>query len=182
MKVLGLIAILGMLNGALALRELFPETGEELQQMLDKASPGDVIQLKAIDYIGDFYIERSGNHYHKIRVHGAHTDDNTKASRLVGNNTALEIHGNFWAFKDLNITAVEEGVFLEGSNNTMESLAIYYTKQAIVLQGNQNTLGSISISDVLDGILVKGSDNRIRDISSNNFTTGLIVETGDKNR
>lgn len=150
--------------------------------MLDNAKPGDVIELQAIDYVGDFYIEKSGTKTHKIVVQGAHTDDTAKASRLVGNNTALEIRASYWGFKDLNITSVEEGIYLEGSDNTLESLAIYNAKQAIVIQGTNNVLGSISISDVLDGILVKGSDNKIRDIAWNNSTSGLIIETGDRNK
>jgi len=167
-----------------ALRELNAETGEELQQLLDKAKPGDVIQLKATDYHGDFYIEQSGNHYHKIVLKGAQSteDDHSKATRLVGNKTALEIRANNWKFQDLNITAEEEGIYIEGANNTLESFAVYNAKQAITIQGDQNTLGSISISDVLDGILVKGSDNRIRNISFNNSTSGLIVESGNRSR
>lgn len=168
-----------LLNGASARRERTPENGDELQQMLDNAKPGDVIQLKDIDYHGDFYIENSGDEFHKIYLQGAPSADSTKASRLVGNNTALEIRASRWALKDLNITAVEEGVFIEGTNNTLESMAIHHTKQAMVIQGTRNILGSISISDVLDGILVKGSSNKIRDISINNCTSGVIIESGN---
>jgi len=180
--VLVALGIVSLFHGASALRERYAETGEELQQLLDNAKPGDVIQLNATDYHGDFYIENSGNHFHKIVLKGAHTDDNVKATRLFGNKTALEIRANYWKFQALNITAVEEGIYIEGSNNTLESFAIYNTKQAITIQGEQNTLGSISINDVLEGILVKGSDNKIRDISINNSTSGLIVESGNRSR
>ncbi|CAL8069529.1 unnamed protein product [Orchesella dallaii] len=165
-----------------ALREQTAENEEELQQLLDKAKPGDVIQLLEKDYFGDFYIENSGNHYHKIVLKGAPPADNIKNTRLIGNKTALEIRANYWKFQNLNITAAEEGVYIEGANNTLESFAIYEVNQAITIQGDENTLGSISIHDVGGAILVKGSDNRIRDISINNSTSGVIVETGNRSR
>lgn len=83
-----------IIYGALA-RDFNPETGEELQKALDEVKPGDLIQLKPIDYHGDFYIETSGTAIHKIEMKGAHTDDNAKATRLVGNKTTLEIRANY---------------------------------------------------------------------------------------
>ena len=84
--------------------------------------------------------------------------------------------------KDLNISAFEEGVVIEGNNNHLESLAVLEATQAVSILGNENTFGSISISNVKDGIIVQGNDNVFRDIAWSNSSTGIIIERGDRNK
>lgn len=163
-------------------REYKPETSQDFQTALNKANPGDTIQLMPTDYYGDFVMQRSGDKYHKIKIFGSQNEDGSSATGVIGNTTTLFIKADYIFIKDMNISGVEEGLYLEGHNNSAESLGFYGLKQAVLIEGTRNVLGSISINDVEDGIFVRGSDNTFRDMTFSQVTSGLIVESGNRTK
>jgi hypothetical protein len=161
-------------------KEYKPESSQELQVALNTANPGDTIHLQAMDYVGDFVMQRSGNKIHPIKILGTENEDGSAATGIIGNTTSLFLKGDHFILNTLNITGIEEGLYLEGSHNFVNSLSFYGLKQAILVEGGHNVFGSISLSDLEDAIFVRGSDNKFRDISCNNATSGIIIESGDR--
>ncbi len=47
-----------------------PINSEDLRSAIESSKAGDVIQLGALDYEGDFFIEKSGNSYQEIKLIG----------------------------------------------------------------------------------------------------------------
>ena len=51
-------------------RQFKPKTPAEFQSAIDSTQPGDTIQLEAIDYEGDFYINHNGEKNQEIKIIG----------------------------------------------------------------------------------------------------------------
>lgn len=126
-----------------------PPGAEALQDALDAAVPGDVLQLSPTTYSGRFAISRAGTAESPIVLCGA--SGSVIDAGGTGDGYALHLDGaSFWHVRDLSVRGGQKGVVLDTASHT--------------------ELSGLHISDVgQEGL-------HLRSASSDNLVHDIVVE------
>ncbi|MDF2555063.1 MAG: hypothetical protein K0R60_958 [Microbacterium sp.] len=130
---------------------LVGETADDLQDALDTADPGDVLQLSATTYPGRFVITRSGTAEDPIVLCG------TPGTTLEGEGaattgTVLRLVGaDHWRLEDFAVRSAQRGVVLDrASHNELHGLEVSDTGGQGIRLHNASTNNMIVDSIVRD--------------------------------
>jgi hypothetical protein len=64
------LALTSILIVSVNSRDFNPKTAVDFHKAIERAGPGDTIQLEAIDYKGDFIMDQSGDKNRPIKILG----------------------------------------------------------------------------------------------------------------
>jgi hypothetical protein len=142
-----------------------PNSSEEFQAAIYKASSGDTIDLLPISYRGDFLLQAkdAGDH---ITIRGnSDPKDPEKHTRIYGSGTVFKFLKGVWTLRALDIQSGDVGVEMNGDENTLMSTSINGVNTGVTIKGNANSVESTSISARSSGIIVQGSKNTVKSTS-----------------
>lgn len=158
-QVLTLILSIG--NGADIIK---PTSSIDLQRALDRANPGDTIQMLPMVYNGNFVISNNG-----VTLTG------DRNSTIESEGVGLHVKGSDWKLKAFSIKGPTKGALIEGQNNLLDGVVLQKTGQAIVVRGSENTVKGCVISEADLGIILETSNHKLLYNSVNIQTPAIII-------
>lgn len=154
-------------------------TAKQFQRTLDKANPGDIIQLENSNQIFfegiEFIARKSGKVGYRITIRGTSQSQDggsgsvnmikvDSSSKNSFGTTALTITGDYWNVEGITLLSHEPhvGIRVDGNNNYLSSLTVRAAETGIYLNGNGNTvIDSVINATEGTGIYLKGSGHNV---------------------